>query len=635
MEDLIPGGKGKPLDIKHFQEKAVDYNLRIKYRSLILFFIMLSLCLSSTIYGAKSYQISEVKINAQLLKNGNMEIIESRTYSFSGEFSYVFRVIPTMETVSFKNFAVSEEGRAFRQSSDGAPGTYRITQTPGQIEVRWFFSARDEQRTFDFGFTAVDAVKCYEDAAVLYFQFISRDWDRASYNLMLHVRPPHPLSRESVNEWLHAPLWAESRIEIDGTITAWCERLPERTFFEVRALYLPDAFEEAPMKGGRVRSAIIEEEAIWAEEANRIRLAARQKAETKKRMSNNGRWIMILLSAVGILIFWKLFQKYGRRPKLSEQPKLSSDIPQKLPPALVGYLLGHREIYATSLVATILDLALRGFLKVREEREMKKKFFGGTKESIQYSLDLNREFLDRNPKKLQAFEMELLSFLFDEITDGGDTLDFQELKKQQSKFMKFFARWKKGVKEIGKDQDWFDLQSIRGMTYSILLGAVMIVLSGVSAFLFGPWAIILAVTAVVVFSLSFFIPHRSEKGERMVRQWKALKNYLKNYHFRFEEGSNLLSRISGYFVYGIVLGLNEKDFKELAVNIPPESSAHYFPWYVFHGRGAGTFSPEAFASAFSTMIATTSSTMSTVSGTGGGASVGGGGGASSGGGGAG
>ena len=76
-------------------------------------------------------------------------------------------------------------------------------------------------------------------------------------------------------------------------------------------------------------------------------------------------------------------------------------------------------------------------------------------------------------------------------------------------------------------------------------------------------------------------------------------------------------------------------FCGVAKFIPADEYNHYIPWYVCYGTRTGGFTPEAFASAFSSMIATTTSAMSTASGAGGGASAGGGGGASSGGGGAG
>ncbi|MEE9503203.1 MAG: hypothetical protein V3V48_14105, partial [Candidatus Aminicenantaceae bacterium] len=158
---------------------------------------------------------------------------------------------------------------------------------------------------------------------------------------------------------------------------------------------------------------------------------------------------------------------------------------------------------------------------------------------------------------------------------------------------------------------------------------------GVAAYFIGIWAIVLGAASVAVFVLCFLTPHRTKEGEMLARHWKALKRYLLKYHYRSMDKSALLNRIDDYLVYGIVLGLGQKIFKELAAYIPAEEYQRYVPWYVYHGIGTGAFTPDAFASAFSSMVATTTSSMSTASGVGGGASAGGGGGASSGGGGAG
>ncbi len=139
----------------------------------------------------------------------------------------------------------------------------------------------------------------------------------------------------------------------------------------------------------------------------------------------------------------------------------------------------------------------------------------------------------------------------------------------------------------------------------------------------------------MVLLLSLLIPHRTAEGETRARHWKAVQKYLKTHEFRNTDRQSLLNQISQYLVYGVVLGLAAKYYKELAAYIPEGAQGTYVPWYVYHGHGTGEFSPAAFGEAFSSMITTTTSTMSSASGSGGGASGGGGGGAGGGGGGAG
>jgi uncharacterized membrane protein len=593
-------------------------------------------------FAAKSYRITGVTIDAQLQADGSMDVVESRTFKFSGSFRFVFRTLAPQGRITFQDFKVSESGRFYELSDSEQPGTYRVTGQSGQIEVRWFFVANNESRTFDFHYRVLDAVTRYEDAAVLYYQFISGDWDRVSQNVHLSVKPPEKLLQSQLNEWLHGPLWAESRIETDGSITAWCEHLPGRTFFEIRALYPPEKFPDAPGLAGSVRSRIMEEEARWAEESNRMREEAvrkqaetAQKMESRKQKQKQGKWVVIALSLLGAGFAWKNFRKYGQRPSLPPSAKYASDVPQNIPPALVGYLLSSREIYGGALVSTMMDLARRGYIRLREEQKEKKKLFGGMRTVTDYSWDLNSEYMRQHLSKLEVYEHDLLKFIFEDLAEGRDSINLKEIKKQQTKFTKFFRVWKKEVKKLGDERKWFDRESNRGMYYSLGIGIALLFLTGAAAYFVGLWAVVPGVAALDVFILSFLIPHRTREGEMLARHWKALKRYMLKYHYRSMDKSVLLSKIDDYLVYGVVLGLGQKIFKELAAYIPVEDYQRYVPWYFYHGTGTGAFAPDAFATAFSTMVATTTSSMSTATGTGGGASAGGGGGASSGGGGAG
>ncbi len=592
--------------------------------------------------AAKSYRISGVSIEAQLQTDGSMDVFESRTFEFSGSFSFVFRTLTDQGRITFEDFKVSEKGQFYELSDSGSPGTYRVTRFSGQIEVRWFFDANNESRTFGFHYRVFNAVTCYEDAAVLYYQFISGDWDRVSQNVRLRVKPPAQLLQSELNEWLHGPLWAESRIEVDGSISAWCEHLPSQTYLEIRALYPPEKFPSAERFSGTVRSRILEEEARWVEESNRMREEAirkrtesDRKMETREKREEQGKWVVIVLSVLGLGFAWRNYRKYGQRPSLPPSVKYASDVPENIPPALVGYLLSSREIYGGAIVSTMMDLARRGFINLREEQIEKKKLFGGTRTVTNYAWDLNREYWRGHNTDLKVYENDLLAFIFDDLAAGRDSIDLKEIKKQQTRFTKFFREWKKQVKRLGDERDWYDREGNRGMYYSLGIGIVMIILSGVAAYFIGVWAIGLGVASIAVFVLSFLTPHRTKEGEMLARHWKALKRYMLKYHYRSMDKSALLAKIDDYLVYGIVLGLGQKVFKELAAYIPAEEYQRYVPWYVYHGTGTGAFTPEAFASAFSAMVATTTSSMSTASGTGGGASAGGGGGASSGGGGAG
>jgi len=602
---------------------------------LLVLAVAVTLLMPLSAASAKSYRITGVDIHAELKPDGSMDVLESRTYRFNGSFSFAFRDFPAEGRVRFGDFKVFEGAVAYRLSDSGEPGTYSIERDADKTTVTWHYKADDESRTFDFRYRARDAVRRHDDVAVLYFKFITEEWGIRQDNISITVRPPAGLLAGDIREWLHGPLWASSMIEQDGTIIAECKSLPAHTYLEVRALYPTLAFEGAPAEAGSVREQTMAEEARWAQEANHRREIDLEKAAARTKRDERARNIGIGIGILGLAAWWWLYKTFRRKPVLPRSLELTSEIPDNTPPALVSYLLYSRRIGGAALVGTMLDLSRRGILNLREERVEKKRFWGGMKAVSEYHWDLERPRWDGQASGMLDYENSLIDFIFNDLAGGADSIPIETIKKKRRDFIKFFRKWKKSVEKAGKEKAWFDERSIRGGYYSLALGAGLLLLAGLMFFLYGPWGALVGVAGAVVLILSLLIPHRTAEGESKAKHWKAVQKYLKTYEFRNTDRQSLLGHISEYLVYGVVLGLTTKFYKEVAAYIPEGAHAAYVPWYIYHGHGTGEFSPAAFGEAFSSMITTTTTTMSSASGTGGGASGGGGGGAGSGGGGAG
>jgi uncharacterized membrane protein len=584
---------------------------------------------------AKSYNINQLGISARLHEDGSLEVTESRTYVFRGAFTFAYRDLPASDSVTYGDFRVSESGRPYRMDTSQEPGTYAITRSSGNVRVTWYYSARDEARTFDLHYRVAGAIARYRDVAVLYYKFVGEDWALAQDNITVTLTPPSPVSREAINEWVHGPLWAESRIRSDGTILISCRHLPANTYLEIRALYPPDLFAGLEPRMQDVRPGIMAEEARWAEAANRQRKRAAERLAARAKRIESGKWIVLGICVAGVGLWGWIFAAFRRKPRVGRMPGITSEIPEQTPPALLDYLLNDRRISVGALIGTMLDLARRGFVKLREEQVEKKKIFGGTKMESEYHWDLDRTHLNKHAGELTNYESDILGFIFDELAEGHDTISLDTMKKKRSEFVGFFRKWTKQVKAEAEKHEWFDRHSVRGFYYSLAIGIVMMLIAIPAAIYLGLWGVALIIAGGAVLVLSFSIPHRTAEGETKARQWKAVRRYLKKYEFRTADRSDLLTRISDYLVYGVVLGLSPGIYEELAAYMPEGKQSAYVPWYVYAGGGRGGFSPAAFGQAFSSMVATATSSMSTAAGTGGGASGGGGGGAGGGGGGAG
>ncbi len=592
--------------------------MRTMYFKKIIFLFLLLPCLLPGIRAEKNYSFPRLTLEAQLHPDGSMTVMEIRTFKFEESYRFAFRTFPKSERVVFTDFHVTERGIPYALSNTQEPGTCEILESAGQTLVRWYFKARDESRTFTIQYRVLGAVGRYDDASVLYYQFVSSEWDRSTNEVSVTVTPPDAY-REGVSAWLHGPLWAEMRIAGDGTLYAWCDRLPLHTFLEIRAMYPTALFPAARSQSGSVRTGILQEEASLAEAANLERAQAIRKEEGKLKRWNMGKWIVAVLSGAGLFIWWNLYRSYHKKPRIPHIPRMDSAIPAKTPPALVDYLIHHRSIYGTSLVGTLLDLARRGFLSLKEERKEARGLLGGTRTGAQISWELKRSYMESHRASLEPFEEDLIHFLFNDLAGGADVISLKTIEKKRNAFIRFFRTWEKDVKKLGKEQGWFDQKSIKGMTLSLILGVVCILLAIPLAFLFGPWAIIAAFSGFVILLLSLALPARTDEGERLFYQWTALKKYLQKIHP--QDAVQLLSSIDQYLVYGLVLGLSKNKIKNMAMIIPPDQAVHYVPWYIYGGSG-GSFSAEGFGTSLSSAISVSASALSSASGTGGGASGG-------------
>ena len=591
-----------------------------------LFALLLELAgtFNPAVATGKSFDIERVDITASLAADGSMDVTEAWTYDFHGTFRYGYRTIPKGSPEDFTHFSVTENGFSFQLEDSEAPGTFLIRETENSYEVRWFFSARNESRTFLLHYVVTDLVRRYEDAAVLYYQFIGDDFSQPSRQVRIQITPPTALTQAQINGWLHGPLWAEYSVGDNGTIEAWCEQLPRRTFLEINALYPPASFPEVRSRKGRVRETIMAEEAMWVAEANRAREKALEKQWSPERQQSLARWLMPALGLLGIAGWFFLYRTFGHRHSIPPGPEQTVTMPDETPPALVEYLLNSRQVSPQAIVATLMDLARRRYLLLEEDKHEAKDWMGRARTETNHTWRLQRDRYEIFSDGLLPFEDALIRFLFEDLAAGEDTIDLKSIEDHRHQFMNFFRQWREDVQVEGKKREYYDSRSIRGMKYSLVLGGILCAAAFPLVLVFGLWSLYLMAAGFVVLMLSLTIVRRTRKGEFKAMRWQAFKTYLKKHRHRHEEQSSLQENLDGAFVYGVIFRLSEKRFRDLASLLPKDSGQSPLAWYICHGNGSGRFNPAVFFDSFTSMVTVASSSVSSAAGSGGGATGGGG-----------
>jgi uncharacterized protein (TIGR04222 family) len=225
--------------------------------------------------------------------------------------------------------------------------------------------------------------------------------------------------------------------------------------------------------------------------------------------------------------------------------------PDGLRPGQIGTLVDEAA-NTLDVTATIVDLAVRGYLRIDEIP--KKGWFG----KPDWTLTKLKEGDDLRP-----YERKLLDGLFE---DGAEV----ELSSLRTKFVTRLKRVQDALYDDALEQGWFVDRPDKVRTRWTVIGIVALVLSiGVLVLLaaFTHAALVavpLVVGALVLLATAKRMPRRTAKGTGVLRRAAGFRRFIlesEKDRARFAEQQHLFSE---YLPYAIVFGATEKWAKAFA-----------------------------------------------------------------------
>ena len=408
--------------------------------------------------STKSYWFPEVDIDVTVREDGSFVYREARTYDFSGDFTFAFyQVMKTRLAgrgeVDVTDLAISENGReldergAHEIDGDRVPGAYWVDYDYGgnSVYAKWYYRADDERRTFVISYTVHDAVTVYDDHAQLYWKFIAGNWEVPTRRVTGTIHLPDGAVKDEVRAWLHAVLTSEYEIVDGRTIRFEVDNLPPGRFVELRVLFPPSLVPGASERAsGTIWDEAYEEEARWVEEANARRRRAQETVESMRRRQRAALPLSIAAAAIALAVWGGLFARYGREHRVRFEGQYFRDLPSERPPAEVGYLMRSGDVNAQDMVATIMDLARRGYFGIREEQHTDRSLL--EKLGGQPEFDYVIEWKKQDLSELRDYEKGLVMFLFSSSAAKGSELSLHEFKKDARKhsteFHSWFMKWR-------------------------------------------------------------------------------------------------------------------------------------------------------------------------------------------------
>lgn len=292
--------------------------------------------------------------------------------------------------------------------------------------------------------------------------------------------------------------------------------------------------------------------------------------------------------------------------------------PEELRPAELGVLIDEKAD-TTDVVATIIDLATRGYLTITE---IPKSWIFG---KVDYQLTKKH----KDTAGLLRYETLLLDNLF----KTGNDVKLSELKNT---FYDELAQVKKALYTEVVDKHLFphDPEKIRGnyLGFGILFLVIggFIIGSAISAELviIADLALGMIICGLILMVMSQFMPRRTAYGRELYRRVRGYHLFIdkaEKYRQQFFEKKNMFNQV---LPYAIVFGLTEKFAKQMQdMGLKPSTTGWYSGTHHFNAASFGS-NMNDFSKTLTTAIASTPSSsggFSSGGSSGGGFSGGGGG----------
>lgn len=588
--------------------------------------VLLAINFSSITFAQeRSFQIIDYQAQVEILENGDAKVREIFTYDFKGQFNGIIRSLGLKGSDGLAYFKASlfyPQKRVLETSQEAERDT---------ITFRVYEQSSNEIKSFLIEYQLNNVVTKYNDIAEFYWKFFDADNTSSIDRVNIEVSfPDKTVLADDLKVFGHGPSQGQVSIEEGGVVLYRVERFSSGEMLEARILFPTTLVPNSPRVISENRfDKIMAEELSWAKSSQR------QQSAIIFALA-----LIPLVVIINIIMAIILYFKYDRELKPEMKLDYYRELPQDITPAVLSPLINLQGVTTKEIMATLMDLARKGYLKIEEES-------AGRKKDYRFIL-INKDF-----KSLKKHEVNLINWLFYTI-GNGENISLKEIENYSKKtaksswthqsFFQQYTGWQKTVKDEFRKYNYFNedkpglkaaFKIISIEIIAILAFMVIAALLKMPWYVFIPLLIVTGLTGIGLLIYGAVIRKKTQKGVNEYHKWMAFKRFL--LHFSNMKDYEIPSLVvwEHYLVYAITLGVAQKVITKLrplmaAQDINIRNSA--FLYHMTSSRGqlnAAAFSSfdRAFSGAFARTTPSTGSGGGFSSGGSGGGGGGGGGGA--------
>lgn len=625
--------------------------MKIKKKILyIITFLLFFICIGTNQSKAGNLKLNNLDFQAQINADGSMDVTEIwdinikstntlyKTFKTdNSKYSGITNATVTDITNGIQNNFIQTSEWAYHV----AKGYYYGTENDDDdFEIGWGVGLDNSsaRREYKISYTVKDAITKYNDYAELYWQFVGNTFEVDANKITGTILLPSNVdNKDEIKVWGHTK-------NLNGTIYATdtnkiefeVDNFKNGTYVEVRTLFPTSLITTT----GRIKNqdaldSVVKEETKWANKAN----ASRKRQEW---MDKNFKYVLfgaliglnILLGAVFLKQTIKYWKKIKSLNKFEPTTKLEyyRDLPDENSTPGEAYKTMNENVtkftaqnFGRIFSATVLDLTLKGYIEIQQEKKTLVKDI--------VTITLKKQVSDGLPIN----EERIMTFII-KAANKKDTITLKELEKyiknHPSSTESLLSGTYKAVENqlIGKGivssiaQKEYSEYKEKSNSYIVGVIFAMIGTAGYGLVLILP-LIIVIINAILCKKITKKLNILTQKGVDTKEQWKGLKRYMEDFSLLKEREVPELVIWEKYLVYATVMGIADKVIKQLKIVYPDfEEMTNSIGTYTCMNVMMHTDFSSSFSSAISSSItsATASSSYSSGSGGGGGFSGGGG-----------
>ncbi len=535
--------------------------------------LCLALCLLWAVPAAaqRSFVIARFDATIEVRRDGSILVEEIIAPRFTGSWNGIFRSIPIQyRTPQGLNYTLRLDVQSITDA-EGAPLKFESSRERHYRKLKiWIPGAQDTTRTVRIRYRVANGLRFFEQHDELYWNVTGDEWEVPIESASAYIRLPGDVTGVRASAFRGAygsPDQAEAIVEPGGVRVRAIEGLAFREGLTAVVGWDP----------GIVHRPTEAEKAAGVLYSN----------------------VPLLVPVVVFLGMFRLWRSRGKDPEMAPVAT-RYEPPPNMTPAELGTLVDGKPDMR-DITATIVDLAVRGYLHIEESGS---EGFLGLFSSKDYRFTLKKPRSDWTA--LRRHESELLDAMF---RGGDDAVSLSTLKNRFYKHLpglrnQLYGGLVSGGFYTGRPDRVRMLYIVLGIAGGALLAvAGGTIMSGLGMQpIAGIFAGILSGLVVVLFG--WFMPSRTVQGTRELEKVLGFQEFLSRVEAdRMDRTIRTPEMFEKFLPYAMALGVADnwaKAFEGIYTE-PPQ-------WYT----GPGTmhaFNPSAFSSNLGRMSAQAATVM--------------------------